>query len=60
MLRNFRIVKVRSLRPIRFCRKKTGLGEVSRTAKAITSRTGTIRRSRVRKHAQSKRRLAPD
>ena len=45
---------------MRFCKKRTGPDDVSRTARAIASKTGTSKGNASRTQAQSKKRLAPD
>ena len=60
MVRNFKIVKFRPCRPMRFCRKRTGPADVSRTARATTNKTGTNRGIMAKTHTQSKTRFAPE
>src|SRR5580700_5398207 len=60
MVRNFKMVKVRPLRPTRFCRKRTGPGEVNRTAAATASKMGISTGRASTTQTQSKMRFAAE
>src|SRR5450631_4529276 len=59
MVLNFKIVKVRLCRPVRFCRNRTGPRDVNRIARPTTRKIGSRRGSAMSTQVKSKRRFNP-